>query len=164
MTLDELNKLSIMEARAAFELCCGARRWIDGMLMRKPYVDAKDLQTAGREIWGILNPEDWKEAFTHHPRIGDIKLLRAKWASDEQSGAAGASEETIQALKKLNDEYYEKYGYIFIVCATGKSANEMLTLLKSRMANDADEEFKIAAAEHAKITALRLEKLIKEEK
>ncbi|PCI37034.1 MAG: OHCU decarboxylase [Elusimicrobia bacterium] len=164
MTLDELNKLSIMEARAAFELCCGARRWIDGMLMRKPYFDAEDLQTAGREIWELLNPEDWKEAFTHHPRIGDIKILRAKWASDEQSGAAGASEETIQSLKKLNDEYFDMFGYIFIVCATGKPADEMLAILKSRLVHDADEEFKIAASEHAKITALRLEKLIKEEK
>ncbi len=163
MKLEEFNTLSIMEARAAFELCCGSQRWIDGMLMRRPYTSVEELQTAGREIWGILTPKDYTEAFSHHPRIGDINLLRVQWAGDEQSGAKGASEETLQRIKNLNDDYYNKFGYIFIVCATGKSADEMLAILEERMKNDPKDELAIAAAEHAKITDLRLAKLLKEE-
>jgi len=152
MTLKELNELGIIEARATFELCCGAQRWIDGMLMRKPYGSAEDLQNAGREIWEILSPDDWMEAFSHHPRLTDINLLRVQWPG---------SDESLEKLKKLNDEYNEKFGCVCIVSPEGQSADEMVGILEKRLPNGADEELKIAAAEQAKITAQRLEKLSK---
>jgi 2-oxo-4-hydroxy-4-carboxy-5-ureidoimidazoline decarboxylase len=113
-----------------------------------------------------MGEADWREAFTHHPRIGDVSKLREKfastatWSSQEQKGVSGASEETIQALAQGNRAYEEKFGFIFLVCATGKSAEEMLALLRERMPNDAAAELRIAAGEQAKITRIRLEKLL----
>ena len=116
-----------------------------------------------REIWWHLGDGDWLSAFEHHPQIGaDIDALREKFAqtailsSQEQSGALGASEETLKALAGANAAYLEKYGFIFIVCATGKSADEMLSILGSRMDHEAAYELRIAAGEQAKITELRL--------
>jgi 2-oxo-4-hydroxy-4-carboxy-5-ureidoimidazoline decarboxylase len=106
------------------------------------------------------------EAFKIHPRIGDIESLRKKfastasWASDEQSGASEAAEDVLHELSEGNDHYEKKFGYIFIVCATGKSATEMLTLLKNRLHNNPEAEFAIACEEQKKITNLRLDKLL----
>jgi 2-oxo-4-hydroxy-4-carboxy-5-ureidoimidazoline decarboxylase len=105
------------------------------------------------------------EAFEQHPKIGDINSLKKQyantvaWASNEQAGVDAASDEVLQALAKGNDDYERKFGYIFIVCATGKSAGEMLELLQSRLTNDPESEIKIGAEEQNKITKLRLEKL-----
>ena len=118
------------------------------------------------EIWTKLTPDDWKEAFSHHPKIGDIKSLRKKFASTadmaegEQSGVMQTSERTLQALAEGNNLYEAKFGYIFIVCATGKGAEEMLALLNERLHHYPEEEIAIAAKEQAKITKLRLEKMI----
>ena len=110
--------------------------------------------------------QDYLEAFSHHPQIGaDPEKLRKKfkgthqWASHEQSGMREASEACIQELAQRNREYYDRFGYIFIVCATGKTANEMLSLLKDRLSNTQETELLIAANEQAKITQIRLEKL-----
>ncbi|MNT52311.1 OHCU decarboxylase [compost metagenome] len=117
-------------------------------------------------IWRGLGPEDWKEAFEHHPRIGDLDSLKAKyantrdWAAGEQSGAASAPEEVLQALAEGNQTYEAKFGHLFIVCATGKTAKEMLDLLQARLPNAPQVELGIAADEQRKITRLRLEKLI----
>jgi allantoinase len=145
--------------------CCASTRWVEVMLAARPFVDdAGLLQAAGKYWWG-LDQSDWLEAFAGHPKIGDVDSLRAKfantrqWAGSEQAGVAEASEATLQRLSKLNDEYQTKFGYIFIVCATGKSADEMLALLESRLPNDAETELKTAAGEQLKITELRLKKL-----
>ena len=166
MTLDQLNRLDEAAARAALERCCGARRWVEGVCAARPFRDRAALFEAAERAFGGLERADWLEAFAHHPRIGDLAALRAKyastaaWAGEEQRGAAGAGEAVLAALADGNRAYEERFGYIFIVCATGKSANEMLTLLRARMPNPPEREIGNAAGEQMKITRLRLEKLL----
>jgi 2-oxo-4-hydroxy-4-carboxy-5-ureidoimidazoline decarboxylase len=165
--LETLNRKSASEAAEDLKRCCGSRVWVEKMLSQRPFQSVDEIFSAADDIWFKLAPEDWLEAFAHHPRIGgNVEALRAKfastasWAENEQKGVSQATEDVLHALSKLNDDYFEKYGYIFIVCATGKSAQEMLDILKSRLPNDKDHELKVAAGEQAKITKIRLEKLI----
>lgn len=166
MTLEELNHLSRTEAALVLSRCCGSAQWAKNMALKRPYFIEEELFNAADSTWQRLSPDDWKEAFSYHPKIGDIKSLREKfasthvWAEGEQSGANNASGETLKQLAASNNEYEEKFGFIFIVCATGKSADEMLTLLKKRLQNSPAEELHIAAEEQRKITRLRLEKLL----
>ncbi len=160
--------MPIAEARAAFERCCGAGAWVERMCAGRPYSDhARLIATADRAA-DSLGPDDWREAFAHHPRIGDVDALRqrfattAAWAGDEQRGTAAASDETLAALARGNRDYEERFGYIFIVCATGKSAAEMLAMLERRLGNDPGPELENAAREQRMITRLRLEKLLAE--
>lgn len=147
------------------EHCCGARKWWRAMAKELPFRDAVHVRAASEKAFHGMKREDWLEAFRHHPKIGDVDSLRKKFAttahlaSKEQAGVHGASEETLQALAAGNDEYEKKFGYIFIVCATGKTADEMLALLRARLSNDAEAELQIAAAEQIKITYIRLEKI-----
>jgi 2-oxo-4-hydroxy-4-carboxy-5-ureidoimidazoline decarboxylase len=161
-----LNALSRAEAALALERCCGATRWIQGMLARLPFASHTAMYAAAVEIWAQLGPDDYREAFSHHPEIGaNLDELRKKfaqtadWSQSEQSGALGASEATLHALRDGNRAYRERFGFSFIVCATGKSAEEMLSLLQARLRHDPDLELDIAATEQAKITHLRLERL-----
>lgn len=166
MTLEEITVLSGRDTVALLLTCCGSKRWAREMSNRKPYRSTEELYNIADEVWFSLNEKDWKEAFARHPKIGDIKSLRRKFqstaemASKEQSGVTGAFEKTLDLLAKGNSLYESKFGYIFIVCATGKSADEMLTLLNDRLNNYPDIEIKIAAREQAKITRIRLEKII----
>jgi 2-oxo-4-hydroxy-4-carboxy-5-ureidoimidazoline decarboxylase len=166
VTIDEFNGLSPDEARAALERCCGATRWIGRMVAQRPFRDATSMIEAAFSAWAECGPEDWREAFTHHPRLGDVASLREKyastatWAASEQAGTAAAPDQVLEALAHANHEYEAKYGHIFILCATGKTAAQMLEHLSSRMANAPDDELRIAAGEQEKITRLRLEKLL----
>lgn len=166
MTLDELNNLPESDAIDAFTRCCGSHRWVNKMVHRRPYRDREDLLAAADEVWERLAREDYLEAFSHHPKIGDVDSLRkkfastAQWASGEQSGTATASEETLRGLAEGNQAYEAKNGFIFIICATGKSADEMLEALRARLANPPETELRIAAEQQAMITRLRLEKLL----
>ena len=168
VTLEELNRMPATEARAALARCCGARAWVDGVCASRPWRDRATLFAAAERIADTLAREDWLEAFSHHPRIGDREALRkrfattAAWAGAEQQGAAAASEPTLDALAEGNRAYDRRFGYIFIVCATGKSADEMLALLRARLPNDPATEIGIAAREQRAITRLRLEKLLSE--
>ena len=132
------------------------------MLARRPFRSREAALSAAREEWFALDPADWREAFAHHPRIGDVEGLRKKFAATralsarEQAGVSRASEEVLAALLEGNRAYEAKFGYIFIICASGKSAEEMLTLLRARLPNDPAEEIRVAAEEHAKICDLRL--------
>jgi 2-oxo-4-hydroxy-4-carboxy-5-ureidoimidazoline decarboxylase len=155
-----------MDALSREELgrCCGSRRWAERMQARQPFADFADLLKQADEVWWSLEPADWLEAFTHHPRIGDKEALRQKWAAQEQAGAARASEAVLDALAAGNAAYEKKYGHIFIVCATGKTAPEMLELLRARMNARPEDELRAAAGEQAKITRIRLEKIFKEKK
>ncbi|MBI3554928.1 MAG: 2-oxo-4-hydroxy-4-carboxy-5-ureidoimidazoline decarboxylase [Deltaproteobacteria bacterium] len=161
--LDGLNTLTPDEAKVAFERCCGSKRWVDRMTASRPFPTPAALYEAADRIWGELSEDDFREAFTHHPKIG-AKGLRDRWASNEQKGVHGASPETIEGLASGNTEYERKFGYIFLICATGKTADEMLALLRKRMNNDAHTEIRVAAAEQGQITRLRLEKLLRAEK
>ncbi|MEI9952504.1 MAG: 2-oxo-4-hydroxy-4-carboxy-5-ureidoimidazoline decarboxylase [Pseudomonadota bacterium] len=161
-----LNALSREAASEALTRCCGAMRWVQGMLARLPFASHTAMFAAAVEIWAQLGPEDYREAFGHHPEIGsNLEELRKKfsatadWSETEQSAARSASESTLLALQRGNQAYRERFGFSFIVCATGKSADEMLALLQARLKHTPELEIGIAAAEQAKITHLRLEKL-----
>jgi 2-oxo-4-hydroxy-4-carboxy-5-ureidoimidazoline decarboxylase len=168
MKLTELNTLQPERARAELERCCGAAAWVEAMLAARPFADRAALHAAAERAARALSRADWLEAFAHHPRIGDVAALRAKfaataaWAGAEQGGAVGAPEAVLAALARGNRAYEERFGYIFIVCATGQRADEMLAILESRLANDPARELDIAAAEQRRITRLRLEKLVEE--
>lgn len=138
------------------------------MAAERPFAFSNHLITIADRVWWSLEPDDWLEAFASHPKIGESKAARATaaeaetWAAQEQSGALDAAKETVRSLVDLNREYEEKFGYIYIVCATGKSSEEMLAILRQRLPNDAETELRIAAREQARITKLRLGKLIEQ--
>jgi 2-oxo-4-hydroxy-4-carboxy-5-ureidoimidazoline decarboxylase len=149
-------------ARELLRTACGSTRWIERMLSRRPLGTRERALAAARDEWLALGPEDWREAFAHHPRIGDVEELRtrspatAQLSTKEQSAVVGASGQVLTALADGNRAYEHKFGYIFIVCATGRTAGEMLAALRSRLGNDPAIEVRIAAEEQAKITAIRL--------
>ena len=153
------------EARELLRACCGSSRWVDRMLARRPFGSLEALLDAARAEWLALTPADWQEAFAAHPRIGDLASLRERFADTrhlaarEQSGVEGAPEEVLAALAAGNAAYQQKFGYIFIVCASGLSAAQMLGMLQDRLKNDPATELGIAAEEQARITALRLQRL-----
>lgn len=161
-----LNSLPANEALDEFLKCCGSKRWAEAMVNGRPYRSFAELQTRAGEVWQALSPDDWLEAFRSHPKIGDRKTgspvspQSQQWSRQEQSGVQDAAPSAIQKLAALNRKYEEKFGFIFIVCATGKSSNEIMALLEQRLENDAAIELPIAAAEQARITELRLSKLL----
>jgi 2-oxo-4-hydroxy-4-carboxy-5-ureidoimidazoline decarboxylase len=163
--MSQAHAINAAEPEAARELltrACGSHRWVDRMLARRPFANDARLLFAARNEWFGLTEPDWLEAFSHHPRIGDRAALETRFphthdlSSKEQSAAGAAREDVLTALADLNNQYYDRFGFIFIVCATGKSAEEMLALLESRLRNERAAELRIAAEEQAKITALRL--------
>jgi 2-oxo-4-hydroxy-4-carboxy-5-ureidoimidazoline decarboxylase len=178
-----LNALAPEEARRALTRCCGSSRWVEAMLRRRPFPSTDALHADADAIWSTLGRDDFLEAFAHHPRIGGDEpgagesaagdpreqartlpraaALRATaaWSRDEQARVAQADETTLRALRVANRVYLDHFGFIFIVCATGKSAAEMLGLLEARIDNDPERELAIAAGEQARITRLRLQKL-----
>ena len=164
--LSRLNEIGPAEACAELSRCCGASQWVAAMTARRPFPDRAGLLALADEVWWGLAEADWREAFGQHPRIGDRAALRARfgsagqWAAGEQAGVLGASEDALRALAEGNRAYEDRFGYIFIVCATGKTADEMLVLLRARLPNDPRDEIRVAAAEQAKITRIRLEKLL----
>lgn len=167
--LQWLNTAPEAAVRAALFRCCGARRWVDGMVDARPFASRTQLQGVADQVWWHLGDADWREAFTHHPRIGaDVAALREKfgatadWSAGEQAGIGAADEATIQALAAGNIDYEARFGHIFIVCASGLGAAEMCARLEARMGNAAPDELRIAAGEQARITALRIDKLLAE--
>src|SRR5215204_2164194 len=155
MQLNELNQLSPSQLKAELTKCCGSSAWAERMASLFPFTDKGKLFQKAAEVWNGLDEKDWLQAFQHHPKIGDVKSLQekfastAKWASGEQASVQQASLETIEKLAEGNQHYEAKFGYIFIVCATGKSAEEMLGILQARLPNEPADEIKIAAAEQA---------------
>lgn len=166
MTVDELNALPDAAAYEALARCCGAKAWVEALVSRRPFASLDDVYRVADDVWAGCGEGDIHEAFRHHPRIGDVEGLRQKfastatWASGEQAGAAAAGEATLQALAQGNTDYEAKFGHIFIVCATGKTAAEMLAILQARLPNAADAELHIAAEQQRLITRIRLEKLL----
>jgi OHCU decarboxylase len=164
--LEWLNTLPAGEASKEFLKCCGSRRWADAMGHRRPYQSLEELTLTANDVWWSLEQADWLEAFRSHPKIGEKKAAEAvskqaqTWSGQEQAAVQTASQQTLDSLAQLNQHYEEKFGFIFIVCATGKSAAEMLALLRERLHNDVETELPIAAAEQAKITEIRLKKLV----
>jgi len=157
-----LNEAPDAEARAILLRACGSSRWVDRMMARRPFSSGAKLLFAARNEWFGLTEVDWLEAFSQHSRIGDRASLEERFpqthdlSSKEQSGIGIAGADVLTALAQANTDYFDRFGFTFIVCATGKSAQEMLALLVSRLLNDRATELRIAADEQAKITALRL--------
>jgi allantoicase len=164
--LRRLDTLLPHEAEAELLACCGARTWASTMAERRPFGSLSAVLDAADTAWRALGPEDWLEAFRAHPRIGEKKAAAAqgedaqRWSEKEQGGVALAEAETLAALATENAAYDARFGHIFIVCATGKSAGEMLAILRARMKNDPAAELAVAAEEQRKITRIRLEKML----
>lgn len=164
--LEPFNLLPASEAENELLKCCGSKNWARRMASKRPFASFDELVDNGEQIWWALESADWLEAFHSHPKIGEKKAAAEtavevqQWSADEQSGIRNSARQTMDALAELNCVYEEKFGYIFIVCASGKSSEEMLAILRQRLENGPNQELRIAAAEQAKITQLRLRKLI----
>ena len=179
--LERLNTLSRGEAEARFLSCCGSPKWARRMTEERPFRDGEEFQEAADRVWRALPEREWREAFAAHPRIGASAPDSAagtgpadlhpppndgrskEWSREEQAGTKSASAETLENLTDANRKYEQRFGHIFIVCASGKSAAEMLALLDSRLHNDARTELAIAAEEQRKIMLLRLARLLEAE-
>ena len=157
-SLAELNARAPVLATAEFLRCCGAHRWAEGMAAARPFATEADLFAGAERIWNGLAAEDWLEAFAAHPRIGGT--ANSAWSRAEQAGVEGAGSDVQDELARLNVEYEARFGHVFLICATGRSAAEMLAELRRRLHHPPAEELRLAAAEQAKITRLRLEKLL----
>lgn len=165
--LEWLNTLPEGAAHQAFLTACGSSQWANAMVARRPYASLEELQATADAVWADLDEADYLEAFSAHPKIGERKAqgkqteTSKKWSEQEQKGAADASAQVLDELLKKNVAYQKRHGFIFIVCASGKTAQEMLAMLDQRLDNDRATEIHNAAEEQRKITNLRLEKLIR---
>ena len=157
MSVAELDAAPAAEAAKLLGWCCGSTRWVEAMLARRPFGTRDALLAAADTVWLSLGERDWMEAFSHHPRIGarDAPAREAR----EQSGMQAANEHTRAELAEANRQYEQRFGYVYLVCATGKTAEEMLAMARVRLANTPEAELATAAREQQKITRLRLESL-----
>ncbi len=164
MTLAEFNALPSAQAESVLMDCCGSARWAASVASRRPYATVEALHKAADAVWWKLERADWLEAFSHHPQIGDTPASGSEsarqWAEGEQTGARAATEDVKARLARANRAYFEKFGYIYIVCATGKTAEGMLAILNQRLQNDLASELSIAAEQQRLITRIRLGKLL----
>ncbi|TXS95316.1 2-oxo-4-hydroxy-4-carboxy-5-ureidoimidazoline decarboxylase [Parahaliea maris] len=166
MSIEALNAASPAEAAQQLRQCCTSERWIAELVAARPFADAQSLKDAADTVWRGLEEADYLQAFDGHPKIGDVDSLKAKYAdtkqlaAGEQAAVASATEAVITELAQGNSDYEARFGFIFIVCATGKSAADMLALLKARLPNTRAEELANAAEEQRKIFQLRLDKLL----
>lgn len=163
--LDRLNALPADDAEAELLRCCGSTEWARRMAAARPFPSADAMMEASDATWWALRDEDWREAFSRHPRIGEARAERPAegteaWSRQEQRGMEAAGGDTRAALAAANRDYEARFGWIYLVCATGRSADEMLEMCRARLGNEPGTEMRVAAAEQAKITRLRLEKLI----
>ena len=163
-----INQLSKEQAIEVFMRCNTSEKWCARMEQSRPFSDSQSLLEIADQHWALSSEEDYLQAFEGHPEIGDVSTLREKYrnteklAGTEQSGVDTANEETLQFLALGNHDYKQKFGFIFIVCASGKSAAEMLLMLQKRLPNSLEQELVNAAEEQRKITQIRLQKLLEE--
>ena len=154
------------EKRAALEAmlaCCGAHRWAEAMAALRPFKSVEQLSEAADRVWSTMKETDWMEAFACHPRIGEHKAIHASarsaaWSRQEQSSANSARAQILAELAEGNAQYEERYGFTYIVCATAKSAEEMLLILKRRLLSDRAIELREAAEQQRQIMQIRLGK------
>lgn len=158
MTLAEFNESADEIARAELLRCCGSVKWADAIVRGRPFHDGQTLFSVAESVWWALEPADWLQAFSAHPRIG--AQTSSAWSSDEQSGVDSGSKELLDRLAKGNEQYEAHFGWFYLVNASGKTGYEMLELLHSRLNNESAEEMRVAAGEQAKITRLRLHKML----
>jgi OHCU decarboxylase len=166
-TLSAWNEAEAQAALDAMLACCGARRWADGMVALRPIANIADLSAAANRIWSTMKEADWMEAFACHPRIGERKTAHASkqsasWSQQEQSSANKATERVLAELEERNLLYEHRFGFTYIVCATGKSAEEMLAILNRRLSGDRATELIQASEQQRQITQIRLGKWLVE--
>jgi len=163
MTLQEFNLLTPVEAEAKVLDCCGSARWAGLIASQRPFHNTDSLFSAADAMWRKMERADILEAFSHHPQIGQKadtgSVSHRRWSEGEQTGAKAATDDVKTRLAAGNRAYFEKFGYIYIVCATGKSAEEMLAILDQRLQNSAADELPIAAEQQRLIMQVRLKKL-----
>lgn len=170
ITVGELDDMAQPAAAEVLTDCCGSTRWVSEMIAARPFGSREAVFAAADRIWSSLSASDWVEAFEHHPRIGERTSAvaqgkrGAEWSSREQAGIENAGDGVRKALAEVNQEYERRFGYIYIVCATAKTPEEMLALAQKRLRNAAAAEVRVAAEEQRKITRMRLEKLLEEDK
>ena len=161
-----LNRIARAKAVEQLLDCCGSTKWAEEMAGARPFANAAELFAEADKIWAGLSRKEWLAAFRHHPPIGSAKAAgkqsaKAKqWSRGEQAASQKTSEETRRVLAAANQAYHAAFGYVFLICAAGKSSEEILKSLQQRLGNDAEAELKIAAEEQRKITRLRLEKML----
>ncbi|MEP6729850.1 MAG: 2-oxo-4-hydroxy-4-carboxy-5-ureidoimidazoline decarboxylase [bacterium] len=166
LTLAQLDTMPDAESAFTLAACCGSSTWVAAMVARRPFGSRETLLAVAEEVGLALQPSDWLDAFAHHPRIGErqpaslVSATAANWSQGEQSASSMSSEDARAALREANAEYEQRFGFIFIICANGRSANEILAALRDRLTNEPDAEMFIAAREQRQITRQRLEKLI----
>ncbi|MCU1383054.1 MAG: bifunctional allantoicase/OHCU decarboxylase [Acidobacteria bacterium] len=178
MRLADLNAADDEAAVHAFLRCCGSPRWARQMAASRPFASVAAIERRADAVWWALDRADWVEAFAAHPKIGagrahgpasggkaggSAGAADANWSDQEQAGVAAAAGQTMRRLAVANGQYEARFGYIFIVCASGKTADEILVLLEARLRHDADEELRVAAEEQRRITRLRVNKLLEQE-
>lgn len=162
--LERWNRHDAFTAESEIMPCCGSRAWAQELASLRPFGDPESLLAVSDQVWSQLDIADWDEAFASHPRIGERKApvtasaQSAQWSSREQSRAATANDDIQEGLKRANAAYEARFGRIYIVCATGKSAEEMLAILEKRLKNDDTAELREAVEQQRQITQLRLRK------
>jgi 2-oxo-4-hydroxy-4-carboxy-5-ureidoimidazoline decarboxylase len=168
MNVEQLNNLTPEQATHTFMQCCTSSTWVSAMVQARPFTDKIAIAKYADLAWQALEEIDYVEAFEGHPKIGDVGSLRAKYANtkelagNEQGLVKQATDDVLQVLSQGNTDYEAKFGFIFIVCATGKSAKEMSDLLQARLPNNKTTELINAAEEQRKIFQLRLDKALAE--
>lgn len=166
MTVAELNALDAATAADAFTACLAVPAWVTRMVAARPFASRDDVIGSAESAAGEIAAGDWARAIAHHPRIGESRTAAATsaragvWSAGEQAGAGGADESARSALAGGNAAYEARFGHTFIICATGKSAGEMLAALTTRLQNDAATERAVTTAELRAITVLRVAKLV----
>jgi len=161
--LQSWNAAGADEALDAMIACCGSRRWAAEMVAKRPIPTIVELSATADDVWSRMEVADWMEAFACHPRIGGRKSARASaqssaWSTQEQSATNVAAEKVLAELAEGNALYEQRFGFTYIVCATGKSAEEMLAILNRRLASDRAKELREAAEQQRQITQIRLGK------
>jgi OHCU decarboxylase len=157
--LRRLNALPDQEARMELLACCGSRRWAARVSAGRPYADKEALLATADAAWDAATEADLREAFAAHPRIGEPERGGAQ-ERREQAASADADDATRDALRECNRAYEERFGHIYLVFASGRSASDLLENLRSRLGNDPATELRVAAEEQRAITRLRLQKLL----
>jgi OHCU decarboxylase len=157
VTLEMLNALPPAATEQELLRCCASPRWAAAVAANRPFSSVEELMAKADDIWWSLEGGDWLEAFAAHPRIGERGV---GWAVEEQAGVRGAEGAVLGRLTTLNHDYERKFGHVFLIFATGKTAAQMLAELERRLSNDPATELRTAAGEQARITRLRLQNLL----
>jgi OHCU decarboxylase len=157
------NTTDSASATATLLSCCAAIRWAESLAAQRPFADEETLFAAADRTWATMQVDDWMQAFLAHPRIGEHTVEHAtaqskQWSGQEQSAVERAREDTLEELAAGNRQYEESFGFTYIVCATGKSAEQMLHILRRRLSSDRATELREAAEQQRQITQIRMRK------